>query len=238
MILHPETNPSLPAGRRREIDTVMKKARASPNSNAYWDKKLLEVEAKDPNRWRHSGYKSLYIDGSSSPSSGRRSRSRSQNGRRSPPRRSPVGRRSPRSPAGRRSPRSPPPRRSPGGRRSPMSRRSPVAYSRSPVGRRSPPPATRSRPARPRSPPPHKASASGRRSASASSISSCSDDSCSVCSPKNHRHPRSRYDSLMVGMILGIACRREELHKMRIEDIKERNGLIIVKVPLSKTHIQ
>jgi hypothetical protein len=43
--------PSLPAGRRREIDTVMKKARASPNSNAYWDKKLLEVEAKDPNRY-------------------------------------------------------------------------------------------------------------------------------------------------------------------------------------------
>lgn len=43
-------DPSLPAGRRREIDTVMKKARASPNSNAYWDKKLLEVEAKDPNR--------------------------------------------------------------------------------------------------------------------------------------------------------------------------------------------
>ncbi|XP_068909132.1 serine/arginine repetitive matrix protein 1 isoform X1 [Tenebrio molitor] len=189
--------PSLPAGRRREIDTVMKKARASPNSNAYWDKKLLEVEAKDPNRWRHSGYKSLYMDGSSSPSSGRRSRSRSATGRRSPPRRSPVGRRSPRSPVGRRSPRSPPPRRSPVGRRSPP-RRSPLAYSRSPVGRRSPPPAARSRPARPRSPPPHKASASGRRSASASSISSCSDDSCSVCSPKNHRHPRSRSRSFSV----------------------------------------
>lgn len=45
------TDPSLPAGRRREIDNVMKKARASPNSNAYWDKKLLEVEAKDPNRY-------------------------------------------------------------------------------------------------------------------------------------------------------------------------------------------
>lgn len=44
------TDPSLPAGRKREIDTVMKKARSSPHSNGYWDKKLLEVEAKDPNR--------------------------------------------------------------------------------------------------------------------------------------------------------------------------------------------
>lgn len=45
-------DPSLPAGRRREIDNVMKKARAqtSPTSGAFWDKKLLEVEAKDPNR--------------------------------------------------------------------------------------------------------------------------------------------------------------------------------------------
>lgn len=44
------TDPSEPAGRRREIDNVMKKARASPNANGYWDKKLLEVEEKDPNR--------------------------------------------------------------------------------------------------------------------------------------------------------------------------------------------
>lgn len=44
-------DPSLPAGRRREIDNVMKKARASPNSSTFWDKKLLEVEAKDPNRY-------------------------------------------------------------------------------------------------------------------------------------------------------------------------------------------
>lgn len=42
-------DPSLPAGRRREIDNVMKKARASPH-NVNWDRKLLEVEAKDPNR--------------------------------------------------------------------------------------------------------------------------------------------------------------------------------------------
>lgn len=47
------TDPSLPAGRRKEIDNVMKKARAntSPTSGAFWDKKLLEVEAKDPNRY-------------------------------------------------------------------------------------------------------------------------------------------------------------------------------------------
>lgn len=165
----------------------MKKARASSTSDPYWDKKLLEVEAKDPNRlavseplrrqlppvlppprWRHSGYKSLYMDGSSSPSPGRRSRSRSL--RRSP--RSPPARRS--SPVGRRSPRSPPPRRpTPAG-----------------SGRRSPPPSRRSPPARrPRSPPPPRKSC---RSASASSVSSCSDDSCSVCSPKNHRRGRSR----------------------------------------------
>ncbi|KAJ8984690.1 hypothetical protein NQ317_004949 [Molorchus minor] len=192
------TDPSLPAGRKREIDNVMKKARAqsSPTSGAFWDKKLLEVEAKDPNRWRHSGYKSLYIDKSSSPSStGRRSRSRSPVGRhasrsparRSPPfgRRSPVSRRSPRSPISRRSPRSPVGRRSP---RSPPPRRSsPSSRHRSPVGRRSP------RQARPRSPPslPSR-SHKGRRSASASSISSCSDDSCSVCSPKTRRNHRTR----------------------------------------------
>lgn len=42
----------------------MKKARA--NTNDYWDKKLLEVEEKDPNRWRHTGYKKMYIQGDSS----------------------------------------------------------------------------------------------------------------------------------------------------------------------------
>uniref|UniRef100_A0A1B0A390 Uncharacterized protein n=1 Tax=Glossina pallidipes TaxID=7398 RepID=A0A1B0A390_GLOPL len=57
-------DPSLPAGKRREIDNVMKKARA--NTNDYWDKKLLEVEEKDPNRWRHTGYKKMYIEGETS----------------------------------------------------------------------------------------------------------------------------------------------------------------------------
>ncbi|XP_037952906.1 serine/arginine repetitive matrix protein 1 isoform X2 [Teleopsis dalmanni] len=42
----------------------MKKARA--NTNDYWDKKLIEAEEKDPNRWRHTGYKKMYIQGESS----------------------------------------------------------------------------------------------------------------------------------------------------------------------------
>lgn len=62
-------DPSLPIGRRKEIDNVMKKARA--NTNDYWDKKLLEVEEKDPNRWRHTGYKKMYIEGESSSDSDR-----------------------------------------------------------------------------------------------------------------------------------------------------------------------
>ncbi|XP_028163434.1 serine/arginine repetitive matrix protein 1 [Ostrinia furnacalis] len=189
------TDPSNPAGRRKEIDNVMKRARqASPGS---WDRKLLEVEEKDPNRWRHTGYKQMYIDGSGSVSP-RRSRSprprrsrspiaarrsRSPIARRS---RSPIARRS-RSPIARRS-RSPvirrsrsrslrrSPRRSP--RKSPV-RRSPVARrrTRSPRARRPP-----ARPPRPPSPPdPRQSSPSG------SSMSSCSDESCSVCSAKNKK---------------------------------------------------
>ncbi|XP_030756808.1 serine/arginine repetitive matrix protein 1 isoform X2 [Sitophilus oryzae] len=162
----------------------MKKARAqnSPSSGAFWDKKLLEVEAKDPNRWSHSGYKSLYIDGSSSPPSSRRSRSRSFTDRRgSPPPRRALGRsprrRSPPAPRGARSPRSPP------------------ARARSPPSRRalSPPAGYRGGGGRPRTPPsPRRGGRCGRRSASASSLSSCSDDSCSVCSPKTRRRSRSR----------------------------------------------
>lgn len=37
----------------------MKKARQQP-ANEYWDKKLLEAEEKDPNRWKHTGYKKMY----------------------------------------------------------------------------------------------------------------------------------------------------------------------------------
>ena len=42
-----------------------------------------------------------------------------------------------------------------------------------------------------------------------------------------------------MGIILSIAgaLRREELYKMRVEDIEDRDRLIIVKVPLTKTYI-
>lgn len=37
--------------RRRELDNVMKKARKEgPDKSDYWNKKLIEVEEKDPNR--------------------------------------------------------------------------------------------------------------------------------------------------------------------------------------------
>lgn len=41
-------------------------------------------------------------------------------------------------------------------------------------------------------------------------------------------------------MIFGIAgaLRREELYNMRTEDIEECDGLIIIKIPVTKTHIQ
>lgn len=42
----------------------MKKARQQPSTNEYWDKKLLEAEEKDPNRWKHTGYKKMYVNGS------------------------------------------------------------------------------------------------------------------------------------------------------------------------------
>ena len=40
----------------------MRKARQQP-ANEYWDKKLLEAEEKDPNRWKHSGFKKMYVNG-------------------------------------------------------------------------------------------------------------------------------------------------------------------------------
>uniref|UniRef100_A0A1L8D9X2 Putative conserved protein with signal anchor n=1 Tax=Nyssomyia neivai TaxID=330878 RepID=A0A1L8D9X2_9DIPT len=205
------TDPSLPAGKRKEIDNVMKKARAS--TGEYWDKKLLEAEEKDPNRWRHTGYKKLYIEGESSTEDSdadyrayprRTSRSRSR-GHRSPPRspdtrrpKSPeTRRRLPRSPEVRgKRPRSPvePPLR----RRSPRSPRSPPRSPMHDMRRRSPGIQGKSknqmvvRTKRPPSPPPKPT-----RSPSRSSLSSCSDESCSVCSPKQrHGHTRSRSVSL------------------------------------------
>lgn len=96
--------------------------------------------------------------------------------------------RSPRTARSPRSPRSPPPRnaRSRSRSSSPITRRrsSPPSYRRAPMG------------GRPRSPPSPREPPSSRhpkrRSVSNSSISSCSDDSCSVCSPKAHRNARTR----------------------------------------------
>ncbi|XP_012284938.1 serine/arginine repetitive matrix protein 1 [Orussus abietinus] len=87
------------SGKRRELDCMMRKARESQSS--YWNKKLLEVEERDPNRWRHSGYKELYVGGATS-SEASRGHPRSP---RSPRPRSPHSPR-PRSPRPR-SPRSP-----------------------------------------------------------------------------------------------------------------------------------
>ncbi|XP_050676396.1 serine/arginine repetitive matrix protein 1 isoform X2 [Leptidea sinapis] len=210
------TDPSNPAGRRKEIDNVMKRARQS--SPGSWDRKLLQVEEKDPNRWRHTGYKQLYLESGSPRRSRSRSpvvrRSRSPLGRRS---RSPLGRRS-RSPLGRRS-RSPLARRtrsplgrrersplgrwsrSPPGRRSPLRRTSVQRKSRSRSIRRSPrrspkrspkrsPPSRR--PPAPRRAPPRPrppSPADPRRSSSGSSDSTCSDESCSVCSGNKKTAP-------------------------------------------------
>lgn len=91
------SDPSHPAGKRKEIDNVMKKARQQP-ANEYWDKKLLEAEEKDPNRWKHTGFKKMYVNGV------RKSRSRS------PIRKTPVsprGRHNPQSPVRRRMSRTP-----------------------------------------------------------------------------------------------------------------------------------
>lgn len=142
----------------------MKKARAG-STNEYWDKKLLEAEEKDPNRWRHSGYKKMYIEDESSSDSGNeafrynrnrasRSRSRSRNRKTSPVspmRRQEVRRQSPIQQR-RRSPRSPDPRRPRSPDRRPRTPPSPM------LKRRSPPMKQRAqiipRSKRPPSPPP------------------------------------------------------------------------------------
>lgn len=150
----------------------MKKARAGTND--YWDKKLLEVEEKDPNRWRHTGFKKMYIEGDESGSSGgesdresrykrsnngrereevyrRQSRSRSRSGmRKSPPTPPPQVRRREPQPDHRRSPRRIQPR-SPGraGHRSPEVSRKMMYRVHSPQRRSSRSPIPRGR----RSPP-------------------------------------------------------------------------------------
>lgn len=96
---------------------MMRKARESHSSTSYWNKKLLEAEERDPNRWRHSGYKELYVGGTAGeagrghPRSPRSPKSRSPH---SPRPRSPRARsRSPRERSSREQNRSRPAVRSP-----------------------------------------------------------------------------------------------------------------------------
>ncbi|KAH0553274.1 hypothetical protein KQX54_000872 [Cotesia glomerata] len=129
----------------------MRKARES-QSTSYWNKKLLEVEERDPNRWRHSGYKELYVGGSAP--SGETSSSRNHP----------------------RSPRSPRPR-------SPHSPRGGGGGGGGGGGARSP-----------RSPRERTHNSKQRPARSPSTGSTCSDRSCSVCSPRERRRvvPQSR----------------------------------------------
>nr|CAD7406030.1 unnamed protein product [Timema cristinae] len=191
--------------KRRELDTVMKKARRDgPNQSNYWNKKLLEVEEKDPNRWRHSGFKELYGGGASSPVGSRSSHKRSSRSRsrsRGPARQSRTRARSP--PAASR-PRS----RERSRERERERERRPHTPVTQPQRVQSQPSQRTSRPV------------VGRRSprilslsASSRSLSSCSDESCSVCSPKGkapkkppspvarprYRTPRSRSTKQPVG---------------------------------------
>ncbi|EEB16604.1 conserved hypothetical protein [Pediculus humanus corporis] len=179
--------------RRKEIDNVMKKARreGTTGQSQYWNKKLLEAEEKDPNRWRHSGYKELYGEKSSSRS---KSRSPGGGGKRSLPSKPRQGmlllfRTGPRSPPlpsssssrlrGKSRSRSYSPPRNTSGKSSSSSR--PHARGRP----HTPPttkPVSKTSGGRPKSP----CSGSGSES-----VSSCSDESCSVCSPKHGRRKNS-----------------------------------------------
>ncbi|XP_050538202.1 serine/arginine-rich splicing factor 4 isoform X2 [Daktulosphaira vitifoliae] len=47
---------------RRELENVVKRARRDRDQSQYWINKVLEAEEKDPNRWKHSGFKELYTE--------------------------------------------------------------------------------------------------------------------------------------------------------------------------------
>lgn len=165
------SDPSHPAGKRKEIDNVMKKARqASPNE--YWDKKLLEAEEKDPGRWKHSGYKKMYVNGV------RKSRSRSPV-MRNPVSPVPVRRRTPE----RYRPKSPPPpparyaRKSPPPSRAEMKAKEMAYRSKRPMSPKVKPSVYQTQ---------HKVSQSHpSHQARTPSISSCSDSQCSGCSSED-----------------------------------------------------
>jgi len=187
----------------------MKKARQQPtNESQYWDKKLLEAEEKDPNRWKHSGYKKMYVNGQS-PEEREYNRNRYNGGgggggggssnvarnNKSSRSRSPVRRMIPVSPK-RHIPRSPPPR---------------YAARRTPPRNELKGKETSYRPTkRPISPPP-KVSFSTKSSSlnganctnffqvRSPSITSCSDDSCSVCSSDDGRRMISKHGRMPEG---------------------------------------
>ncbi|KAJ9591952.1 hypothetical protein L9F63_001554, partial [Diploptera punctata] len=159
--------------KRRELDKVMKKARRDgPTQSNYWNKKLLEAEEKDPNRWRHSGFKELYGGGgNSSPhgshSSRKRSRSRSREAMRS----------------SRNRVRSPPVPARPRSRSRDRNRERDRDRDRSRRPHTPQPQTQRPQTQQPRRRTPKMASLTP----SSRSLSSCSDESCSVCSPKGNR---------------------------------------------------
>ncbi|XP_065345033.1 serine/arginine repetitive matrix protein 2-like isoform X1 [Cloeon dipterum] len=168
--------------RRRELGHVMQNARRDTGGqSAYWTKKLLEAEARVPDRWRHSGFDEMYREELRKSSRSRSSSSSSQTSRsRSPLDRpkSPVNRR-PRTPVSKVSkektqkarPRSPP---SPPSRHSNSRERS-RGRPRTPAHRRGG----------------HRRTNRSSSFSSSGSESSCSDEDCSVCSPKHRKQPRN-----------------------------------------------
>lgn len=46
--------------KKSELDRVVKRAREDDRASSFWNKKILEEEEKDPERWGHSGFKELY----------------------------------------------------------------------------------------------------------------------------------------------------------------------------------
>lgn len=194
--------------KHRELDNVMRKAREFQSH--YWNKKILEAEEKDPHRWRHSGYKEMYVSNTSGESSKDNLKSsvrcRSPRYRDSRPRtprpQSPKGSKSsnnrtvsPKSHSSKnrvsRSPR----------RRSPQSADLSYSRAKSPVIRSYNSSKSRSPKIRKFSDMRSKIPKSNfpcnqeKETESTSSNSTCSDQSCSVCSPKSFEHRRKKIHS-------------------------------------------
>lgn len=192
--------------KHKELNNVVRKAREFQSN--YWNQKILEVEEKNPHRWRHSGYKEMYVRGLSSESNKgnlkNSSRCRSPKVRdlrvRSPRPQSPRSSKSsnqratsPKSYSSRTRTSRSPRRRSPSNTtyfnsktRSPFIRRSNSCKSRSPTVKKFP--NSRSKVAK-------NQCNQGTERRSPSSNSTCSDQSCSVCSPKSFEFRRKKFDT-------------------------------------------